>query len=39
VLGIVYLAALSAVFIVAAARIFSSDRVLTMKLTFGRRRR
>jgi ABC-2 type transport system permease protein len=39
VLGIVYLAVLSAVFIAAAARIFSSDRVLTMKMSFGRKRR
>jgi ABC-2 type transport system permease protein len=38
ILGIVYLAALSAIFILAAARIFSSDRVLTMKLSFRRKR-
>ena len=38
VLGIVYLALLSVVFIFAAARIFSSDRVLTMKMSFRRRK-
>ena len=38
ILGILYLAALSVVFIAAAARIFSSDRVLTMKMSFGRKR-
>lgn len=38
ILGIIYLAALSVVFIVAAARIFSSDRVLTMKMSFGRKK-
>jgi ABC-2 type transport system permease protein len=39
ILGIVYLGLLSAVFILAAARIFSSDRVLTMKMSFGRKRK
>jgi ABC-2 type transport system permease protein len=36
--GILYLAALSLVLIIAAARIFSSDRILTMRLSFGRKR-
>lgn len=36
--GILYLAVLSVVLIAAAARIFSSDRILTMRLSFGRKR-
>ncbi len=37
--GIVYLALLSLIMIIWSARIFASDRVLTMRLSFGRRRR
>ena len=37
--GIVYQMVWFTVFVIIAARIFSSDRILTMKLSFGRKRR